>query len=382
MTTKQRQTQQLIELDHLYRCNYIRHLLALSHHFRSQLMHHLREQCGFSALRINWEPMLSLPGREGIQIGKLAKSIGISKQNCDQQLRAIERAGFLRRSQDPNDRRAKRVTLTQTGRAVVDQAQQQLHQLDAQLNALLCKEQRQQLWDSLYALNLYYLETSPAPRAEKQLATVALLIRLASHSQRHLMQLTQAAGHNQLQLSYEQVLNHIGLQGATITQLAEVNDVSQQAIVRIVNELEGLSYVGRIAHPQRARSKLIVLSDRGLTLLRDANNAMEQIQQLWQTRITATDFNNLQQCLLNGYRQLAPKDLIEGDDHDINIFVNDKTNSNSSQQQLLAAIQSIISTDSPVDEEGQNLLLQHLGHRDGQQFIRLLGRLRDNSRAG
>jgi DNA-binding MarR family transcriptional regulator len=295
----------LERLQSRYQNNFMRPLLALSHHVRAELMQYLQKDCGHSALKITWEPLLNGPGVDGIQIGQLAKMMAVSKQHCDQQLKAVEKAGYLVRSQDPNDGRAKLVSLTDLGQLLLKQAKVHLADQQQTFDRQLSSADLTQLHRGLKALS------SHSAMGSQETPTIALLITLAATLQRRLMALTIAAGYPDLQISYEQVLNHIGLKGATMSQLAKVNNASNQAISRIVNALEDNGYVRRChdgGQPMR-----ILFSRKGLMLIDSACSAIDTLKDELTEQIGLTAWQAIEQTLRALDRHYNGKDSNTGD---------------------------------------------------------------------
>jgi DNA-binding MarR family transcriptional regulator len=69
--------------------------------------------------------------------------------------------------------------------------------------------------------------------------------------------------------------------GATITQLAEHLDVSRQAAAQLVDELTAKGYVERRPHPDDARARLIILTEKGWACTRAAEAAMAETVRPW-----------------------------------------------------------------------------------------------------
>lgn len=309
---------QLQKLQRSYQHNYVRHLLALSRHYRSRLMHHLQQDCGFSTLRLSWEPVLSLPGQDGILVGLLAEELGISKQHCDQLLRSIENKGYVKRIAAMHDKRSRLVVLSETGTQVIKAGIKQATHYEKEILETIGKKQYSSTAAALQRLCIgLQLPQYRANRTEQSL--LPALIRLASHTQKRLMELTIARGHPGLQLSYGQVLNHIGLQGAGIQELAEINEVTKQAIVRIATQLENLGYTYRIKNPIKPRSKLIVLTNKGLLLLEDSIKAMKTLKQEWLEHLDLTEFNAMEKNLASLYHKTTPRDFADNGSGVINI---------------------------------------------------------------
>ena len=73
--------------------------------------------------------------------------------------------------------------------------------------------------------------------------------------------------------------------GATITQLAEHLDVTRQAGAQLVDELIAKGYVERSRHPDDARARLIVLTEKGWACTRAAESALADTVRPWATAL-------------------------------------------------------------------------------------------------
>ncbi len=62
--------------------------------------------------------VLRYPGPQGRRPSDLAAELGMSKQAVNYLLGGLERAGYLRRADDPRDRRSRRLELTDRGESV------------------------------------------------------------------------------------------------------------------------------------------------------------------------------------------------------------------------------------------------------------------------
>jgi DNA-binding MarR family transcriptional regulator len=69
--------------------------------------------------------------------------------------------------------------------------------------------------------------------------------------------------------------------GATTVELARHLGVSKQAASQMVHELESKGYVRRVAHPEDARAKLVVLTERGVDCTRAATGAGQDALDPW-----------------------------------------------------------------------------------------------------
>jgi DNA-binding MarR family transcriptional regulator len=75
--------------------------------------------------------------------------------------------------------------------------------------------------------------------------------------------------------------------GATVVDLARHLDVTKQAASQMVEDLVGKGYVERRPHPDDARARLIVLTDRGRACTRAADEAAEDTLRPWADAIGA-----------------------------------------------------------------------------------------------
>ncbi|MFI2304436.1 MarR family winged helix-turn-helix transcriptional regulator [Actinacidiphila glaucinigra] len=69
--------------------------------------------------------------------------------------------------------------------------------------------------------------------------------------------------------------------GATVTELAAHLGVTRQAAGQLVDELEAKGYAERRPHPDDARARLVVLTDRGRATTRAAEQAAADAVRPW-----------------------------------------------------------------------------------------------------
>ena len=72
---------------------------------------------GFKEVRLPHMAVLQFPGPDGVRPGTLAERAGMSKQAMNQLLRSLEALGYIARSDDPNDGRARIIRFTKRGHA-------------------------------------------------------------------------------------------------------------------------------------------------------------------------------------------------------------------------------------------------------------------------
>ncbi len=93
---------------------------------------------GFSDLRPSHGNVLEhLSYVDGQRLNELAARSGMTPQSMGELVDDLERRGYVERHADPADRRAKRVHLTQKGRATRAVAAQAVTEMEGRLEALL-----------------------------------------------------------------------------------------------------------------------------------------------------------------------------------------------------------------------------------------------------
>lgn len=73
----------------------------------------------------------------------------------------------------------------------------------------------------------------------------------------------EAAGDERIRVAHTTLFPHIPFDGIRLTQLAERVGVTKQAVAQLVDELEEMGVVERVADPSDGRAKLIRFSERG-----------------------------------------------------------------------------------------------------------------------
>lgn len=86
---------------------------------------------GFSDLRQSHFDLFRFPGPEGRTPTQLAEHLGLSKQALNPLLNELQAMGYLTRGIDHRDRRARILTLTSRGRALVAALREALELLEA-----------------------------------------------------------------------------------------------------------------------------------------------------------------------------------------------------------------------------------------------------------
>lgn len=264
-----------------YRDNPMRHFTAITRHTERRAMAELSDK-GYPRLAMSFSQPLALIGLKPLRLTDIASQLGISKQLCLQQLKPIEEAGYIKRTAVPNDRRAKYVQLTENGKRLTRDGLLQLKIINGEYAEMIGERPMAKLGQAMFEVALA-LET-PGMQAMREIRGQHIMVTtfigaLTRRLHDKLMRLSIAKGHHRLQMSFSQVLSLIDLKGTSVSDLAAINGVTNQAIFRIVRELEEAGYITRFAEDGGdRRAKKIGLTAKGLGLISDSVAAMDQIE--------------------------------------------------------------------------------------------------------
>jgi DNA-binding MarR family transcriptional regulator len=107
---------------------------------------------GFTDLRASHAPVFMAIDVDGTRATDLAQRSAMSKQAMGELIRYLSGGGYVTVAADPDDGRAKRVTLTHRGWAAVDLGERVLSEYDAWLAAAVGADQVARLRETLYRI--------------------------------------------------------------------------------------------------------------------------------------------------------------------------------------------------------------------------------------
>jgi DNA-binding MarR family transcriptional regulator len=113
---------------------------------------------------------------------------------------------------------------------------------------------------------------TPEPNTLTLLAHAHLLLS------RQVIEGVTAGGHP-LKPSHNAVFGQVAYGGKRLTELARTANMTPQAMVEIIDELEDLGYVERTPDPSDRRAKLIRLTEQGDALTGLADTTIHRIEQ-------------------------------------------------------------------------------------------------------
>jgi DNA-binding MarR family transcriptional regulator len=108
---------------------------------------------GFDDFDTAYLTVFQYPGPQGTRPSELASRLRMSKQALNHLLGQLERLGYLERRPDPDDLRAKRISLTERGVSAIEVIRQAVADLESVWAAKLGTERFAELRDLLRELN-------------------------------------------------------------------------------------------------------------------------------------------------------------------------------------------------------------------------------------
>lgn len=114
--------------------------------------------------------------------------------------------------------------------------------------------------------------------AEKARRTVQLLFKAARLLNERAIERVKLRTGQPVKVAHTSVLPHIDLEGTRLTEIARRLGVSKQAAGQVVDELEELGVLERIADPQDARAKLVRFTKKGQEGLLEGLQVLAEIE--------------------------------------------------------------------------------------------------------
>lgn len=90
-----------------------------------------------------------------------------------------------------------------------------------------------------------------------------------------------ARGYTDMRPAFFEVFRYLKPDGSRSTDLAEQAQMTKQSMGYLIDHLETLGYVERIADPDDRRAKLVRPTDRGRAVEQDARQIIHEVEQEW-----------------------------------------------------------------------------------------------------
>ena len=116
--------------------------------------------------------------------------------------------------------------------------------------------------------------------------------------ERRVLQELHRRGHPLVRPSHSSVFSNLGLGAVRVTELAERAQVTQQAMGKILKELERIGYIVRDIDGSDRRAKKIRLTERGMQLVADSMDIVAEVREHYAEQAGATELDALEAQLV------------------------------------------------------------------------------------
>ncbi len=99
----------------------------------------------------------------------------------------------------------------------------------------------------------------------------------------------EAAGVDDMRGNYGYVIRCLATGDRTLTELAQLLDVTKQAAIKVVDEMEARGFLTREPHPTDRRAKVLRLSAKGQTVREAALSASHSMERELRARVGDAD---------------------------------------------------------------------------------------------
>lgn len=106
------------------------------------------------------------------------------------------------------------------------------------------------------------------------------------------------AGVEDMRASFGFVIRALAERGRSLTELAAMLDVSKQAAIKVVDEMEERGFLRRDPHPGDRRQKILTLTDKGRTVRRAALRASQEMERELRAEVGDADVDAMRRVLL------------------------------------------------------------------------------------
>jgi DNA-binding MarR family transcriptional regulator len=138
-----------------------------------------------------------------------------------------------------------------------------------------------------------------------------LLREFSRDFERRIWQGLDERGYPDIRPSHSAVFANLGMGAVRVTELAERAQVTQQAMGKMLKELERMGYVARDIDSGDKRAKEIRLTQRGVALAVDSLEVVDKVRSYYESKIGAHALDELEANLRHAVRNLQLEYLPE-----------------------------------------------------------------------
>ncbi|MEP5766577.1 MAG: MarR family transcriptional regulator [Halieaceae bacterium] len=124
-----------------------------------------------------------------------------------------------------------------------------------------------------------------------------LLLEFGRDYERRVMDVLHRRGHSLIRPSHATVFANLSDGAVRVTELAERAHVTQQAMGKMLKEMERIGYIVRDIDGSDRRAKKIRATQRGLDLMRDSMEAADEVRQYYAAQVGEDALQELENSL-------------------------------------------------------------------------------------
>ena len=131
-----------------------------------------------------------------------------------------------------------------------------------------------------------------------------LLKEFSRDFERRICRGLETRGYPAIRASHSAVFANLGLGAVRVTELAERAQVTQQAMGKMLKEMERMGYIVRDVDSVDKRAKEIRLTERGIQLAADSLEVVSEVRQYYASKIGEQELQALESTLRDAMRKL------------------------------------------------------------------------------
>jgi DNA-binding MarR family transcriptional regulator len=133
---------------------------------------------------------------------------------------------------------------------------------------------------------------------------VRLLIEFSKDFERRTLKALQERGHADIRPSHSVLFSNLGLGAVRVTELAERAQVTQQAMGKMLKEVERMGYIERGVDQKDKRAKEIRLTKKGVDMVEVSMEVVSEVRQYYSQKIGAKELDHLEDTLREAVNKL------------------------------------------------------------------------------
>ena len=219
----------------------------------------------------------------GTRLTTIAARASMTKQSMLELVDKAEVLGFVGRRADPDDRRAKLVTFTPAGLAMLERVREGVaraeRRMAAVMGAAFVDEMRQRLTAYVAASGTDDLRMSDRNDVWRTRSVSRVLLSASGAFVCDVLRVVHAGGFDTVSKVHLTLFRNLDLGGTRLTEIASRARMTKQAMAELVDHAEMLGFVARQPDPGDGRAKIVVFTPAGLRLLERHRQGIEVAEQ-------------------------------------------------------------------------------------------------------